>query len=57
MKRNILNKVASKHKEEVADDLKDVFDLDLTKDTLTKAFKRLGVFAKNGEKSINISVI
>lgn len=46
LKRNILNKVASKHKEEVSDDLKDVFDLDLTNDTVAKAFKRLDIFAK-----------
>lgn len=45
LKRNILNKVASKHKEEVAQDLKEVFDLDLAQDTVEKAFGRLEGFA------------
>jgi len=32
-KRNLLNKVESKHKKEVTNDLKEVFNLDLTNDT------------------------
>jgi transposase-like protein len=50
LKRNILNKVASKHKEEVAEDLKDVFDLDLTNETLSNAFVRLDLFAEKWRK-------
>lgn len=50
LKRNILNKVASKHKEEVAEDLKDVFDLDLSNDTVNNAFGRLDVFADKWRK-------
>lgn len=50
LKRSILNKVASKHKEEVAEDLKDVFDLDLSNDTVDKAFGRLVVFADRWRK-------
>jgi len=49
-KRNILNKVASKHKEEVANDLKEVFNLDLTNDTVDKAFDRLDIFAEKWRK-------
>jgi transposase-like protein len=50
LKRNILNKVASKHKEEVAEDLKEVFDLDLTNDTVDNAFERLDLFAEKWRK-------
>ena len=50
LKRNILNKVASKHKEEVSEDLKEVFDLDLNNDTVNKAFDRLDVFADKWRK-------
>jgi putative transposase len=45
LKRNILNKVASKHKEEVASDLKEVFDLDRLEDSKTEAMRRLSYFA------------
>jgi putative transposase len=51
LKRNILNKVASKHKEQVAEDLKEVFDMDNENDTIQFAFKRLKVFASKWEKS------
>lgn len=50
LKRNILNKVASKHKEQVAQDLKDVFDLDLKNDTVSQAFDRLDIFAGKWRK-------
>lgn len=50
LKRNILNKVASKHKEEVANDLKEVFNLDLAEDNIAKAFARLGDFADKWRK-------
>jgi len=50
LKRNILNKVASKHKEEVASDLKEVFNLDLVDDTTGKAFDRLDKFADKWRK-------
>jgi len=45
LKRNILNKVASKHKEEVAADLKYVFNLDLPQHTIVKAFSRFAEFS------------
>ncbi|PCH53724.1 MAG: hypothetical protein COC22_01830 [Flavobacteriaceae bacterium] len=45
LKRTILNKVALKHKEEVATDLKEAFNLDLVNDTVKKAFDRLESFA------------
>jgi transposase-like protein len=51
LKRNILNKVASKHKEQVAEDLKEVFDMDNENDTIQFAFKRLKVFANKWKKS------
>lgn len=51
LKRNILNKVAPKHKEEVANDLKVVFDLDLAQDTVAEAFVRLDVFADKWRKN------
>ena len=50
LKRNILNKVASKHKEEVAIDLKGVFNLDSTNDTITEAFDRLTNFSNKWKK-------
>jgi len=50
LKRNILNKVASKHKEEVTQDLKNVFDLDLSNDTVSKAFDRLDIFTDKWRK-------
>ena len=50
LKRNILNKVASKHKEEVAEDLKEVFNLDLSNDTVIKAFDRLDTFSEKWRK-------
>jgi len=43
-KRNILNRVASKHKEALAEDLKKVFDLDRSNDTFKNAYKRFTVF-------------
>lgn len=45
LKRNILNKVASKHKEEIAQDLNDVFDMDLSEDTVEQAFVRFDSFS------------
>lgn len=51
LKRNILNKVASKHKEEVAHDLKEIFNLDLAEDSIAKAFARLGDFADKWQKT------
>ena len=51
LKRSILNKVAAKHKEEVATDLREVFDLDLANDTITKAFNRLDAFSEKWRKS------
>jgi len=51
LKRNVLNKVASKHKQEVANDLKEVFNLDLVDDTLSKAFDRLDGFATKWRKT------
>lgn len=51
LKRNILNKVASKHKEEVANDLKEVFNLDLVNDTINNAFDRLDNFAEKWRKN------
>jgi transposase-like protein len=45
LKRNILNRVASKHKEQVAEDLKEVFNLDLSKDSIKTALKRLKLFS------------
>jgi transposase-like protein len=50
LKRNILNKVASKHKQEVASDLKEVFNLDLVNDTINKAFDRLDCFSSKWRK-------
>ena len=50
LKRNILNKVASKHKEEVAIDLKEVFNLDSTNDTIITAFERLINFSNKWKK-------
>ena len=50
LKRNILNKVAAKHKEEVAIDLKEVFNLDSTNDTSKAAFERLIIFSNKWKK-------
>ncbi len=50
LKRNILNKVASKHKEEVAADLKEVFNLDDHQDNIINAFKRLISFSNKWKK-------
>jgi len=50
LKRNILNHVASKHKEEVASDLKEVFNLDLFEDNIAAAFNRLISFADKWKK-------
>jgi len=50
LKRNILNKVASKHKQEVALDLKEVFNLDLPQDNINSGFKRLSCFADKWRK-------
>jgi transposase-like protein len=50
LKRSILNKVASKHKVEVAADLKVVFNLDLSEDTIKQAFNRLTLFADKWNK-------
>ena len=50
LKRNILNKVASKHKEEVAADLKEVFNLDDHHDNIINAFKRLISFSNKWKK-------
>jgi len=51
LKRSILNKVAAKHKEEVATDLREVFDLDLADDNITKAFDRLNTFSEKWRKN------
>ena len=51
LKRNILNKVSSKHKEEVASDLTEVFNLDLMDDTVNNAFDRLDCFAQKWRKN------
>ena len=53
LKRSILNKVASKHKEELAADLKEVFDMDDHQDNIIDAFKRLTSFSNKWKKSIN----
>ncbi len=50
LKRQILNKTASKHKQEVASDLLEVFDLDLPNDTVGNAFSRLSDFSKKWNK-------
>ncbi len=50
LKRNLLNKVSSKHKEEVANDLKEVFDLELPQDSIAKGFDRLKAFADKWRK-------
>jgi len=50
LKQNILNKVASKHKEQVAEDLMEVFNLDLINDNVKKAFKRLDSFSNKWRK-------
>jgi len=52
LKRNILNQVAPKHKQEIAEDLKVVFNLDLIDDTVEQAFNRLDLFAEKLEKNI-----
>lgn len=54
LKRNILNKVASKHKEEVASDLKEVFDLDFAQDSKENALKRLSSFSNKWRKQYKI---
>ncbi|MFB0925717.1 MAG: transposase [Vicingaceae bacterium] len=51
LKRNMLNKVASKHKAQLTEDLKEVFDMDNENDTIQFAFKRLKVFASKCKKS------
>lgn len=45
LKRSILNRVSSKDKVEVAEDLKEVFNMENSNDTLEKATGRLSVFA------------
>ena len=50
LKRSILNKVASKHKEELAADLKEVFDMDDHQDNIIDAFKRLTSFSNKWKK-------
>lgn len=45
LKRSILNKVSSKNKVEVAQDLKEVFNMDELNDSLEKAKMRLSIFA------------
>lgn len=45
LKRSILNRVSSKNKGEVAEDLKEVFNMENSNDTLEKATDRLSVFA------------
>ncbi len=50
LKKNILKKVLMKHRSEIADDLKVVFDMDKTDDTLEKAYKRANKFAEKWSK-------
>lgn len=50
LKRNISNKVTSKHKEEIMNDLKEVFILDITENNIAKYIARLGDFADKWRK-------
>lgn len=49
-KRNVLNKVKSKHKEEVAWDIREIFDIDNQLDTKEKAIARLELFIEKWGK-------
>ena len=50
LKRNILNKVASKHKAQVAEDLLQVFNMDLQEDTVESAYQRFSSFSNRWKK-------
>ena len=50
LKRNILRKVLMKHRREVAEDLKVVFDMDKADDSLEEAYKRANDFATKWSK-------
>lgn len=50
LKRNILNKVHTKHKVQVAEDLLHVFNLDILEDTKDRALERLKAFSLNWGK-------
>lgn len=50
LKRNILRKTLMKHRREMADDLKVVFDMDKVDDELEKAFERANNFAEKWSK-------
>ncbi|MCD9585990.1 transposase [Tenacibaculum maritimum] len=54
LKRNILNRVASKHKEQVVENLKGAFNLGLSKNNIKTAFKSLKLFLINGQGTTNI---
>jgi len=51
LKRSILNKVSSKDKIEVAEDLKEVFNLENSNDNIEKATGRLHVFSSKWRKT------
>lgn len=51
LKRSILNKVSSKDKIEVAEDLKEVFNLENSNDIMEKAIDRLQVFPSKWHKN------
>jgi len=50
LKRNVLRKTLMKHRREIADDLKVVFDMDNADDTQEKAFERANTFAQKWSK-------
>lgn len=51
LKRSILNKVSSKDKLEVAQDLKEVFNLENSNEIMEKAIDRLHVFSSKSRKT------
>ena len=50
LKRNILKKIKMKHRKEIAKDLKVVFDMDKSDDTVEQAFKRAKIFSEKWSK-------
>ena len=50
LKRNILNKVAPKHKAQVAEDLLQLFNMDLQEDTVEIAYQRFISFSNRWKK-------
>jgi len=50
LKRNVLRKVLMKHRREIADDLKLVFEMDNSQDSLDLAYKRAKVFSDKWSK-------